>query len=309
MRVLITGGAGFIGSNIADQLLLRGDKVLILDDFTTGLRRNVPDHNNCTLVEGSIVDQALVSSTFEEFNPDIVIHAAASYKDPDAWQQDSLTNVLGTVNVVKAALALPNSRLIYFQTALCYGVDPAKQPVPLDLPIDPANSSYAISKTAAEQYIQISGIDYVSFRLANAYGPRNVSGPLPTFFQRLSQGKGCYVVNTRRDFIFIGDLISCVLPAIDGKGSGTYHISSGADVSIEELYDAVVSSMGIEPKVALEKRERAPEDAFTILLEPTRAQKDFDWCVSTPFADGVAKAIAYYEEYGIAETYTHLSHN
>ncbi len=308
MRVLITGGAGFIGSNIADQLLARGDDVLILDDFTTGLRRNVPEHRNCRLIEASIVDAAKVASTFADFSPDVVIHAAASYKDPDDWEQDSLTNVLGTVNVVKAASALPKPRLIYFQTALCYGVSPAKQPVPLDLPIDPANSSYAISKTAAEQYIHVSGIDYISFRLANAYGPRNVSGPLPTFFQRLSQGKGCYVVDTRRDFIFVEDLVSCVLPAIDGKGHGTYHISSGSDVSIEELYDAVVASMGIEPAVAVEKRERAPEDALTILLEPDRAQQDFNWSVSTPLSEGVAKAVAYYQEYGISETYTHLSH-
>ena len=81
-------------------------------------------------------------------------------------------------------------RLLYFQTALCYGTQPIEQPITLDHPIRP-DSSYAISKTAGEQYIELSGLDFVSFRLANAYGPRNISGPLPTFYHRLTEGKPC----------------------------------------------------------------------------------------------------------------------
>ncbi len=101
-----------------------------------------------------------------------------------------LTNALGTVNVVEAAQAAGIDRLLYFQTALCYGTMPNEPPVSLDHPIRP-DSSYAISKTAGELYIELSGIPYFSLRLANAYGPGNLSGPLPTFFQRLSEGKAC----------------------------------------------------------------------------------------------------------------------
>ena len=134
-------------------------------------------------------------------------------------------------------------RLIYFQTALCYGTKPREQPITLDHPIDPVNSSYAISKTAGEHYIQFSGVDWVTFRLANVVGPRNVSGPLPIFFDRLSQGKRCFVTEARRDFVFVDDLARIVLRAADGTGSGTYHFSSGRDVAIKELYDAVVRAM------------------------------------------------------------------
>ena len=110
------------------------------------------------------------------------------------------------------------------------------KPIQLDHPINPVNSSYAISKTAGEHYVQFSGVDWVTFRLANVIGPRNVSGPLPIFFERLSGGKKCFVTEARRDFCFAGDLAGVVVRAIDGKGHGTYHFSSGKDVAILELY-------------------------------------------------------------------------
>ncbi len=147
-------------------------------------------------------------------------------------------------NVVKATRAAGVERLIYFQTALCYGTRPLEQPITLDHPIRP-DSSYAISKTAGEQYIELSGLDFVSFRLANAYGPRNISGPLPTFYSRLTDGKPCFVMDTRRDFIYIDDLVNVVMQAvIDGTGHRHYHVSTGSDFSIKELFDATVDALG-----------------------------------------------------------------
>jgi len=153
----------------------------------------------------------------------------------------------------------------------------------------------------------LSGLDWVSFRLANAYGPRNIRGPLPTFFSRLSDGKPCFVMDTRRDFVFIDDMIDAVEMALDGTGHGTYHLSSGGDVAIKELFDATVAAMGIELDEPVEVRERGADDAFTILLDPTRTRQDFDgWTPKTPLAAGVAGAIAYYREHGIEQTFTHL---
>src|SRR5690606_37026460 len=132
------------------------------------------------------------------------------------------------------------NRLIYFQTALCYGI-PQEQPITLNHPIEPSLSSYAISKTAGEHHIFLSGLNAISFRLANAYGPRNISGPLPTFYHRITNNKQCFVMDTRRDFIFIQDLVDIVEKAVDGAGEpGPYHISSGKDFSIKELFDATV---------------------------------------------------------------------
>ncbi len=307
MKVLITGGAGFIGSHVADRLIERGDEVMVIDNYATGRRDNLAPGPSLSLVEGSIADRELVDRAFAEFQPEIVVHAAASYKDPDDWAEDSRTNVLGTANVVQAAKAHGVKRFLYFQTALCYGLNPLEQPITLGLPLTPGDSSYAISKTAGEHYVQLSGMETLSFRLANAYGPRNLSGPLPTFFHRLTSDKPCFVMDTRRDFIFVDDLVQVVMKAIDGMGQkGVYHISSGSDYSIKELFDATLAALSMTLAQEVEVRPRGADDAFTILLDPSKTEADFGWRVSTPLEQGVRAAIDWYKENGISQTYTHL---
>jgi UDP-glucose 4-epimerase len=307
MKVLITGGAGFIGSHLADRLIARGDKVLVIDNYATGRRDNLRAHANLRVVEGSIADRNTVNDAFGSFGPDLVIHAAASYKDPENWIEDAKTNVEGTANIMKASKVAGVKRVIYFQTALCYGLVPLEQPITLKHPIRSTGSSYAISKTAGEQYVDLAGIDYISFRLANAYGPRNLSGPLPTFYHRLTTNKPCFVMDTRRDFIYIDDLVACVMKAIDGAGrKGAYHISSGSDYAIKELFDATVKALKISLDKPVEVRPRQPDDTYTILLDPSETNKDFGWKVTTPLETGVDKAIGYYKEFGISQTYTHL---
>lgn len=306
MRVLITGGAGFIGSHLADRLLDRGDEVLVIDNFATGRRENLSPHPGLELVEGTIADEILVHGTVERFKPEVVVHAAAAYKDPNDWPEDVRTNALGTAHVVRAAKNVGVKRLVYFQTALCYGLYPKAQPITLDHPLYP-ESSYAISKTAGEQYIQHSGIDYISFRLANAYGPRNVSGPLPTFYDRLSSGKRCFVMDTRRDFIFIDDLVKLVLMALDGQGeSGVYHASSGSDYSIKELFDLTVSALGVTLAEPVEERPRGEDDAFTILIDPSKTIAIYGWTPQVSLSEGVPRTVEWYGQRVIGQTYTHL---
>lgn len=306
MKVLITGGSGFVGSHLADRLLARDDKVLVIDNYATGRRDNLKRHPNLQVIEDTIADTAAMTIIFSEFKPDVVVHAAASYKDPDNWVEDCKTNVLGTVNVVSATKNAGCKRIVYFQTALCYGLNPKEQPVSLDHHFDARGSSYAISKTAAEHYVELSGLSFVSFRLANAYGPRNISGPLPTFYQRLTTNKACFVMDTRRDFVFINDLVDCIERAVDGQGQGYYHISSGSDYSIKELFDATLAALSIKLDKEVEVRPRNPDDAFTILLDPSRTKQDFAWQASTSLTVGVKAAIDYYKEYGIEQTFTHL---
>jgi UDP-glucose 4-epimerase len=308
MRVLITGGAGFIGSHIAERLLEQGDEVLVIDNYSTGRRDNLTANPNLNIVEGTIADYDLVLQIFTKFKPEQVIHAAASYKDPTNWTEDSRTNTMGTANIVQASEKANVKRLIYFQTALCYGLFPQEQPITLEHPIQPGFSSYAISKTAGEQYIALSQLDFVSFRLANAYGPRNLSGPLPTFYHRLTTGKQCFIMDTRRDFIFVHDLVDIVMKALDGRGErGYYHISTGRDYSIKELFDETIKTLQIELSEPVEVRERNPDDAFTILIDPSKTNNDFDWKSDTPLSYGVPITVDYYKNFGITETYTHLT--
>jgi UDP-glucose 4-epimerase len=307
VKILITGGAGFIGSHLADRLLDEGHEVLVIDNYATGRRDNLTERDGLEIVEDTIEDAGAVNDAFERFQPDFVVHAAAAYKDPEAWDADVMTNALGTVNVVRAAQATGVERLLYFQTALCYGTTPTEQPVTLGHPIRP-DSSYGISKTAGELYIELSGIDFLSFRLANAYGPRNISGPLPTFYHRLTEGKGVFVMDTRRDFIYVDDLVDVVMRAIvDGTGHGHYHVSSGSDFSIKELFDATIAALPeVELESDVEVRARGEDDAYTILLDPSRINQDFGWSPKVLLEQGVRRAIEYYREYGISQTYTHL---
>jgi UDP-glucose 4-epimerase len=311
MKVLITGGAGFIGSHLADELLALGHQVLVIDNYQTGRRDNNTPNKNLVVVEGSIADAALVNKTFDSFGPDKVVHAAASYKDPENWEEDAHTNILGTINIIRASKRLNVSRIIYFQTSLCYGLKPLEQPITLNHPLfsgrSEGGSSYAISKTGAEQYIELSGLDFISFRLANAYGPRNLSGPLPTFFQRLTTNKPCFVMDTRRDFIYVKDLTACVIKALQGKGTkGYYHISTGSDYSIKELFDSALKALDMKLEKDVEVRPRGEDDVFTILIDPSKTNKDFDWKASTPLENGIKAAIEWYKVNGITQTFTHL---
>lgn len=305
MKICVTGGAGFIGSHLTERLLQRGDEVVVLDNYETGRRDNLPANERLRVVEGSVADAPLVVSLFGEFRPDVVIHAAASYKDPENWQGDVMTNALGSAIVARAASSTGCNRILYFQTSLCYGTRPTEQPVTLGHRLEP-DSSYAISKTAGERYLRQAGLDWVSFRLANVYGPRNLSGPLPTFYRRLTDGEACFVADSRRDFLYIDDLVALVIPAIDGRGHGVYHGSSGGDVAIKELYDETVRALGVSLETPVTVRERAPDDAFTILLDPARTVADFGWTPTTPLGDGVDRAISYYREFGVEQTFTHL---
>lgn len=306
MKVLVTGGSGQIGSTVVDLLIHRGDDVLVIDNFATGRRDNLSSHPRLLIVEDTIASAGCVADLFSSFKPDVVIHAAASYKDPDDWQTDALVNCVGTANVARACKAHSVARLIYFQTALCYGTTPMKTPIPLDHPLRPDNSSYAISKTAGEQYVQLSGIDWVTFRLANVIGPRNVSGPLPIFYSRLSNGQKCFVTPARRDFCYAGDLARVVVKAADGLGKGTYHFSTGRDVPIKELYDAVVAAMKLNHYPEPEMRPLAKDDAPTILLEPTRTFSDFGAIEFTPLQKIAEMAVSRWRSEGVVGGYTHL---
>lgn len=308
MKVFITGGCGQIGSHIAEMLLERGDVVLVIDNLATGRREHLAEHPKLRVVIDTIANKELVDSLISDFHPDVIVHTAASYKNPDDWYNDTMTNCVGGANVIHAAKAFQVKRFIYFQTALCYGLKPLQQPIPLEHPKFPANSSYAITKTANEDFLEISGLDFVTFRLANVVGPRNVSGPLPIFYQRLSEGKRCFVTKARRDFVFVKDLARTVLDACDGVGHGAYHFSSGKDISILELYDEIVKALNLSEYPQPEIRELGRDDAPSILLDPTRTFRDFGKIEFSPLSTTIGEAVAYYKQYGISGGFTHLKH-
>lgn len=294
MRVLVTGVAGFIGSHLADALIAQGHEVVGIDDLSTGRAANVPD--GVRLIIGDVAGMTDVGWI------DAIYHCAASYRDREAWERDARTNVLGSIAVAREAKR-SGARVIYFQTSLCYGPNPAS-PVQTDAPLAP-EGSYAVSKTAGSNYLRDAGIDLVELRLANIYGPRNLSGPIPTFYQRLDAGKPVTIVDSRRDFVYIDDLVRVALAALT-EGQGPYHVASGGDHAILDIYTEITDAMGLAvppPEVT----PRGRDDVATLLLDPSRTYDTFGWQAVTPLAVGIGRAVEWYRTHPVTETFTHLA--
>ena len=306
MRILITGGAGCLGSNLAERYLEAGHDVLVVDNFATGQRGSLPDqHSRMTVVEGSIVDRSLVDRLFGEFEPTHVVHSAAAYKDPDNWVEDARTNIEGAIHVAEASRAAGVRRIINFHTALGYG-RPDRIPIPVNAPARPF-TSYGISKQAGENYLAISGLPVVSLRLANVTGPRLSIGPIPTFYTRLKAGKPCFCSKTIRDFIDMEDFFSIVEAAMDDDApTGIFNVSTGTGHSIKEIFEVVVDHLAITLNEPVPEVEPGADDVPAVVLDPSETIRAFGWTPRFTFEQTIRRMLAWYDQHGVTSIYSHL---
>jgi UDP-glucose 4-epimerase len=305
-RILITGGAGCLGSNLIEHWLPQGHQILVLDNFATGKREVVPAGiAGLQLREGHIADAAFVEQAFADFKPELVIHAAAAYKDLTDWQEDARTNVLGSIEVARAAERHDVKRLVNFQTALTYGRTTVS-PIPATHPSAPI-ASYGISKTAGEQYMLISSVPTVSLRIANVIGPRLAIGPIPTFYKRLKEGKGCFCSDTARDFLDISDFLAFMdLTIRPGAPTGVFNVSSGEAHHIKEIYELVAEYLKVDGgNVPIQPP--AADDVPVVALDPSATIQAFGWEPKLGFAETIRKQLQWYDRYGITDIYSHLS--
>jgi UDP-glucose 4-epimerase len=273
VRILITGVAGFIGSHLGETFDKAGHIVSGVDTLETGKRENWPE-----MTYLDIVDRPRFYEFANDVEPDLIIHCAASYKDPELWHRDTDVNVAGAINVAAVAKH-HDASIIYFQTVL------------------PPISSYAISKIAGEHYLRLSGQPLTVYRLASVYGPRNLSGPIPTFYRQIKAGEECSVVaDTTRDFVFIDDLVKRVM---QGSVEGTVDVRSGNETPIASLPWLIGEVLGVEPQVKLRPRPDDDVAHYEMTGEP----------LGMPVAllAGIQRTVRWYEENGVGETYTHLA--
>ncbi len=304
MRILITGGAGCLGSNLIEHWLPQDHQILVIDNFATGKREVVPAVDGLTVVEGDIAHAQLVNDTFEKFKPDVVVHAAAAYKDPDNWVEDASTNVIGSAHVAKASKASGAQRLINFQTALCYG-RPTQLPIPADHPTAPF-TSYGITKTAGEQFMLMSGLPTLSLRIANVTGPRLAIGPIPTFYKRLKAGQGCFCSDSSRDFLDMSDFLAFMDLAIQPKAAtGVFNIASGEAHSIKEIFDQVTDYLKLG-KQDVPVVPVGDDDVPVVSLDASKTTKSFGWKAQVSFTETIRRQLAWYDQYGISDVFSHL---
>lgn len=304
MRLLVTGGAGSLGSSLVENIGNRYESILVVDNFATGKPEALLPRDNMTVINGTIEDAALVDRLFGEFLPTHVVHSAASYKDPNDWVADASVNMIGTINVVRASERTGVRRFVNFQTALCFG-RPSSVPIPADHPTRPF-TSYGVSKTAGEAVVQASGLDWVSLRIANVTGPRLAIGPIPAFYKRLKADKPCSVSTTVRDFLDMSDFLSLLDLVLTSEGRGTYNVSTGEGHTIQEVFEVVARHLGMTGVKPAAVNPPGEDDVATVVLDPSETKRVFGWTAKVGFEETVLRMLRWYDEYGVTDVYSHL---
>jgi UDP-glucose 4-epimerase len=291
VAVLVTGGAGFIGSHVVERLASRGEDVVVLDDLSSGKRENLPD--GVELVEGDI--RGPLAEVFARVKPTVCYHLAAqidvrvSVARPD---HDAEINVLGTVKVLEAAREL-GTKVVFSSTGgAIYGEceGPAREDAPR-LPIAP----YGTAKLAAEEYLatynRLYGTGHVSLRYGNVYGPRQdphgEAGVVAIFFDKLREGDTPTVFgdgSQTRDYVFVSDVARATLAATERDG-GVYNVGTGRETSVVELLEVCqrIAGTSLEPELAPAR----PGEIQRSVLDPSRAVDELGWRPERSLEDGL----------------------
>jgi UDP-glucose 4-epimerase len=303
MRCLVTGGAGFIGSNLVDALLARGDEVTVVDNLSTGRRANLDPAlaAGAELVELDIREGAALSELARERKPERIFHLAAqidvrkSLEDPAF---DAAINVGGTANVLEAARASECGRIVSISTGgAIYGEGEGQQlPLPEEAPIAPL-SAYGQSKYAAEGYLalyeRLYGLSGVSLRLGNVYGPRQdplgEAGVIAIFCGALKEDRRPTIFGDgtqTRDYIYVGDVVAAALAAAESEATGPLNIGTGRETSVLELVDALRElggSESFEPEFAPARTGEVQR----VSVDPSRAERELDWRAEIGLDEGL----------------------
>src|SRR5215213_7527958 len=300
MKTLVTGGAGFIGSNLVDALVGRGDDVAVIDDVSTGKRANLEQAlaNGAELIELDVRDADAVAAAVGSVRPELIFHLAAqidvrrSVADP---AYDSRVNVEGTINVLNAAQASGVRRVVNTSTGGAIYGEGQIIPAPEDHPVAP-EAPYGLSKFCAENYCalftRLHGLSTVSLRYGNVYGPRQdplgEAGVIAIFCGKLLDGGRPKIFGDgkqTRDYVFVGDVVEANLRAAESDATGSYNVGTGVETDVLELA-ARLGELGgrdFEPEFSPPREGEVQR----ISIDPARAGAELGWKAEMGLADGL----------------------
>ncbi|MGA2759063.1 MAG: NAD-dependent epimerase/dehydratase family protein [Candidatus Cybelea sp.] len=307
MRIVITGGAGFIGSHVADAYCAAGHEVLVIDSLWEhggGRRANLPE--NVSLVHMDIRDEA-IGRIFADFAPEIVSHHAAQHsvaistRDP---VYDAQINVIGLLNVLEFAQKSGVRKVIFASSGATFGT-PERLPITDDTPQHPT-SPYGITKMVAEDYLRFykasRDLDFTALRYGNVYGPRQdpngEAGVISIFIGKFLAREPVRIDwdgEQTRDYVFVEDVARVNLAALERGSGGCYVIGTGVRTSVNEIYRRLVELTGFQAPV--ERGPQRPGDARDAQFDATRARLDLGWTPATALPDGIRATYEYFERW------------
>jgi UDP-glucose 4-epimerase len=301
MRVLVTGGAGFIGSHLCDALCARGDDVYVVDDLSAGSASRL--EKGVALHRQSILDANRLAALVEQVRPQLIYHLAAlvdvrhSVSSPAA---DAEVNVVGTVNVLEAA-RVTGARVVFTSTGgALYGKD---APVPSTECVTPQpESPYGIAKYSAEQYIglynRLYATEHAVLRFANVYGPRQSpsgeAGVVTVFCSRAIEHEPLTIYGDgrqTRDYVYVGDCVAALIAAADYGKAGTWNIGAGTEVSVLELAAIVSRITGGQASYKFAPPRRGELQRSSLVSK--RAEQDLGWRPTTSLDNGVEEVVSW----------------
>ena len=304
MKIIVTGGAGFIGSHIVDELLKKNHDVCIIDNLSTGKKQFI--NKKAKFYYQDILEN--ISFIFEKEKPEIIIHAAAqtmlreSLKNPIF---DAKTNILGTINVLEACRNACVKKIIYTSTGGARVGEPEYLPVDETHKINP-ESPYGISKHTAEHYIYIYNrlynIDYLIFCFGNVYGPRDYpknKRVVPLFMEKILNNEAPEIFgdgNQTRDFIYVKDLAEFLVESINKTPRHKlFHLANGVQISVNEIFNMLkkLSDFQKEPNYT----ESIKGEVKDIVLNISLAKEEFGWNPKTSIKEGLKETLLWFKNH------------